>query len=214
MAEINFTNLRDWIEPGHPGIVQLLDDLVSVYTIIRDQYQAQLDEAFDRVSRQIGFVVTTTIPVVLEIGEGGTLKRINMGAEHLKDTLFDRELSAVFANNPDPVPWKVAAGNYQLYLFWHTALRLKLGSAWMEPAHPPFSQQGARQVQAARVPHEVMEKVHWFDAGVAIEASDRILIEAIDRVYPDLRLADRIALTRKLVRPEVQERVHFRQEQE
>jgi len=96
MAEKTYASLRDWVEPAHPGIVQLLDDLVSLYTVIRDEYQVQLDAAFDRVSRQIGFVVTTTIPVVFEIAEGGRLKNIKMGAENLNDTLFQRELTAVF----------------------------------------------------------------------------------------------------------------------
>lgn len=213
MAERNYASLRDFVEPAHPGVLQLLDDLVSIYTVIRDQYQTQLDQAFDRVSRQIGFVVTTTLPVVFEIAEGSKLSGIRMGAEHLKDTLFDRELSLVFANNPDPVPWRVAAGHYQLYLLWHTALRLKLGTAWLEPAHPPYSQLEARQLQAGRIPPEVLEPAHWFDAGVAIAVSDRVLIEAIDTVYTDLRLADRVALTRKLVRPEVLEPAHFRKEE-
>src|ERR1017187_426799 len=137
MAERNYASLRDFVEPAHPGIVQLLDDLVSIYKVIRDQYQTQVDEAFDRVSRQIGFVVTTTIPVVFEMAEGGKLKRINMGASHLKDTLFERELSAVFTK-ADSVPWKVAAGNYQLYLLWHNALRLKLGTAWLEPGSAQY----------------------------------------------------------------------------
>src|ERR1017187_5361714 len=123
MAEKTYASLRDWVEPAHPGIVQLLDDLVSIYTVIREQYQAPLDEAFDRVSRQIGFVVTTTVPVVFEIAEDGRLKNIKMGAEHLNGTLFDKELPAVFRANQDPVPWKVAAGNYQLYLLWYGALR-------------------------------------------------------------------------------------------
>jgi hypothetical protein len=48
---------------------------------------------------------------------------------------------------------------------------------------------------------------------LAIAASDRILIEAIDTVYPDLRLAERVSLTRKLVRPEVMEPAHFRKEE-
>jgi hypothetical protein len=215
MAEKTFASLRDWVEPAHPGVVQLLDDLVSIYTVIRDQYQAQVDEAFDRVSKQIGFVVTTTIPVVFEIAEGGRLKNINMGAEHLKDTLFHRELPAVFKASPQPQPWKVAPGNYQLYLLWRSALRLKLGTAWLEPAHPTVSRFGAAQVEAERVRPEVMEPAHWFDSGVAIAVNDRLLIEAIDTVYPELRLAERVAFTRRLVRPEVQEPAHppqFRKE--
>jgi len=215
MAEKTYASLRDWVEPAHPGIVQLLDDLVSIYTVIREQYQAQLDDAFDRVSRQIGFVVTTTIPVVFEIAEGGRLKNINMGAAHLNDTLFHRELPAVFTAKPNPVPWKVASGNYHLYLLWHSALRLKLGTAWLEPAHPTTLGLGVAQAEIVRVPPEVLEPAHWFDAGVAIAVNDRLLIEAIDTVYPELRLAERVAFTRRMVRPEVREPAHppqFREE--
>jgi hypothetical protein len=206
MAEKSYGSLRDWIEPAHPSIVKLRDDLVSIYTVIRERYQAQLDQAFDRVSRQIGFVVTTTIPVVLEVGEGGRTARIQMDGEHLKDTIFEKELSAVFR---EPGPWKVAAGSYQLYLLWSDALRLKLGTAWVEPAHFTVPQLGP-QIEAARVRPEVLEPAHWFDPGAAIAVNDRVLIEAIDTVYPELRLADRVALTRKLVRPEVIEPAHFR----
>jgi len=213
MAE-KYASLRDWVEPAHPGIVQLLDDLVNIYTVVREQYQAPLDEAFDRVSRQIGFVVTTTIPVVFEIAENGRLKNVKMGAEHLNGTLFHKELPAVFTAKPNPAPWKVAPGDYQLYLLWYSALRLKLGTAWLEPAHPTVSRFAASK-EALRVRPEVMEPAHWFDPGAAIAVSDRLLIEAIDNVYPDLRLADRVALTRKLVRPEVMEPAHppyFRKE--
>jgi hypothetical protein len=210
MAE-KFASLRDWVEPAHPGIVNLRDDLVSIYTVIKERYQEQLDQAFDRVSRQIGFVVTTTIPAVLEMGEGGALKGVHMGTENLKGTLFERELQAVFART-EGAPWKVAAGSYQLYLLWYNALRLKLGTAWVEPAHFTVSQLGAAQAQAERVRPEVLEPAHWFDAGAAIAVSDRVLIEAINTVYTDLRLADRVALTRKLVRPEVLEPAHFRKE--
>jgi hypothetical protein len=39
---------------------------------------------------------------------------------------------------------------------------------------------------------EVMEPVHWFDPGIAIDPEEAVLISVIDEVYPELRLADRI----------------------
>jgi len=211
MAEKTFASLRDWVEPAHPGVVVLLDDLVSIYTTIRDQYQAQVDEAFDRVSRQVGFVVTTTLPVVFEITEGGKLN-FKMGAEHLTGTLFHNELSKLF---PAQSEFKVKTGTYHLYLLWRSALRRKLGTAWLEPAHPTTQRLAAAQAEFGRVPPEVLEPAHWFTSGVAISVNDRVLIEAIDTVYPELRLAERVAFSRRLVRPEVQEPAHppqFRKE--
>lgn len=216
----NFARIRDWVEPAHPAVVKLYDDLIAIYTRIREKYQAKIDNAFDQVSRQIGFVVTTTVPVVFEIGDKGTLKRICMGAEHLKDTLFDKELSRVFEPNPDP--WKVAAGNYHLYLIWFDAIRLKLRTDWIEPAHY-LKERFVRDIPSRPVAGisgtalkqgwEWQEPAHWFDPGIAIAVEELVLIESIDRVYPELRLVDRVAFVRealrKPVRPEVKEPAHF-----
>jgi hypothetical protein len=59
------------------------------------------------------------------------------------------------------------------------------------------------------------EPVHWFDPGYVIAAEEALLISAIDEVYPELRLADRVAFSRQasrgIVPPEVHEPAHFRQ---
>lgn len=61
---------------------------------------------------------------------------------------------------------------------------------------------------------EWQEPAHWFDPGIATAVEELVLIEAIDRVYPELRLVDRVAFVRealrKRVRPEVMEPAHFR----
>ncbi|MGO9975927.1 MAG: hypothetical protein ACLP01_24600 [Solirubrobacteraceae bacterium] len=61
---------------------------------------------------------------------------------------------------------------------------------------------------------EVLEPAHWFDPGVAIGVEDAVVISAIDEVYPELRLAERIAADRLALRqipPEVKEPAHFRE---
>jgi hypothetical protein len=54
---------------------------------------------------------------------------------------------------------------------------------------------------------------HWFDPGLLLSAQDAITISVIDEVYPEIRLADRVAVTRESLRrrvfPEVQEPAHF-----
>lgn len=220
MDEKTFARIRDWVEPAHPAVVRLYDDLIDIYIRIREKFQKEIDNAFDRISRQIGFVVTTTVPVVFEIGDKGVFKRMCMGAEHLKDTLFDKELSKVFGPLPDP--WKVAAGSYNLYLIWFDALHLKLRTDWMEPAHF-FKERLTTDIRAKSVAGiggkalkqgwEWQEPAHWFDPGIAIAVEELVLIEAIDRVYPELRLVDHVAFVREAlrrqVRPEVMEPAHF-----
>lgn len=219
--EEKIVSVRDWVEPAHPTIIKLRDDLVSIYNLIREKYQTEIDNAFDRVSRQIGFVVTTTIPVVLEVDKGGKIKRFSMGAEHLKDTLFEKELSAVLKPliNDDPVPIRTA-GIFKLNLLWFDALKLKLRTDWMEPAHrprgPPWDERirgiGAKFVGIKQCAW--CEPAHWFDPGILIATEEAVMIDAIDEVYPELKLLDRVTSSRESLRkvgPGVKEPAHFRQ---
>jgi len=202
--------LRDWIEPAHPSVVKLYDDLTALYQLIRENAQERVDAAFDEVSRKVGFVVATTLPVVVEVSAGGKGK-ISMGAAFLKDTLFDSAITEALAD----LQFKgVAEGRYQIYVLWYAALRLKLSADWMETAH--FIQGGfglAGQVGAtAQVRPEVREPAHWFDPGWALTVEEAVLISAIDSVYPELRLGAQIAAYRQMqrvvVRPEVKEPAH------
>ncbi len=226
MAQENFVRRRDWVEPAHPSIVKRFDELVAIYTHIRDRFQETIDIAFDQVSRHIGFVVTTTIPVVIDIGAGGKLRGISMGAEHLKGTLFESELlDALKSKSDSSEMWNARAGKYNLYLLWYDALKLKLRTDWMEPAHfqrpvgsvrPEIAELSAARAQEAlaHVRWDVREPAHWFDPGIAINADEAVLIEAIDQVYTDLHLVERVAFyrqsLRRVVRPEVKEPAHFR----
>ena len=71
MNESVFARIRDWVEPAHPALVKQYEDLITIYRVIREHLQGRIDVAFDRVSREIGFVVTTTLPVTLEIAGKG-----------------------------------------------------------------------------------------------------------------------------------------------
>lgn len=178
MSEIKFRPVPP--EPAHPMVVKLHDDLVAIYTHIRDKYQVAIDQAFDRVSREVGFVVATALPFTFEVGDGRVMGVVV--TDGLQGTLFDRELTTALKQlYDDPVPVTVSAGTYRLYLFWFEALKLKLRTDWMEPAH---------------VARHWMEPVPWFDPGMAIAAEEAVLISAIDEVYPEMRLADRVSYYR------------------
>jgi hypothetical protein len=148
-----------------------------------------------------------------------------MGSESLKSTLFEKALAE--ALNPQPLPpiaeeIRLSAGTYNVYLIWYSALKLRLRTDWMEPAHVSI---GVEQAAARRPMPYPQEPAHWFDAGSFLPQEELVLINAIDTVYPDLRLGDRITATRALARqpgpgirepahfrPEIREPVHFRPE--
>lgn len=209
-----FANLRHWVEPAHPEIIKQHDDLVSIYSQIKQQSQKAIDAAFDRASRQVGFVVTTTLPAVLEVGTDARQNKLQLSGENLKGTIFEKEFADVLGK---PIVTKdVAAGSYRLYLVWTDALLLRLRTEWMEPAHI-FQIAGLMrqpELQAARIRPETMEPVHWFDPGIALQLEERLLISAIDQVYPELKLVDRLTTIREFMRrpvgPGVKEPAHFR----
>lgn len=209
---------RDWVEPAHPVLVQRFDDIVDIYRFIKEAIQPKVDAIFDRVSQQIGFVVTTTLPVTFQIAEGGKIERVELGARNLQGTVFEREFAPIMKELTGKSPGKVAAGSYSLFLLWHQALKLKLKADWIEPAHfiPGRLRDIVQQAQQA-IPEElvpgVREPAHWFDAGITLAREEELLIAAIDEVYTDLKLAERVAVARreslKYV-PGIREPAHFR----
>jgi len=205
--EATAARLRDWIEPAHPTVVKLYEDLTAIYKLIQEKAQDRIDAAFDRVSRRIGYVVATTLPVNIEVG-----KKVNvsMGAQHLKGTLFDEEIPKVL----EGLPFKLPEGTYPIYVLWYDVLKLKLHTDWMEPAHSFSDRLGlaTQKLQTVQVRPEVKEPAHWFDPAWALTVEEAVQINAIDTVYPELRLGAQIAayrqLLRRVVRPEVKEPAH------
>ncbi len=205
---------RDWVEPAHPAVVQQFDDLRDIYKVLRESLQADIDQAFDKIARQIGFVVTTTVPVTMEVGEGGKIGQVALSSRNLDGTIFEREFAPIFKkiSGKSLGRSKVAGGNYQLILIWFDALKLKLKHDWVEPAHFRGIRTEIAE-EAIKVRPEVQEPAHWFDAGIALALEEELLIDVIDEIYPELRLADRVAIgraeSRKLI-PGVREPAHFR----
>ncbi len=218
MSEMSFARLRDWTEPAHPAVIRLYEDLIQVYRSMRER-QEEIDAAFDRVASQIGFVVTTTLPVRVQIAEKGAVKQVQLDGEALQGTIFEKELSGFLKQIAEKPFTGVPAGTYRFYLIWYNALKLKLRRDWLEPAHVLQGLLGSlvspatTAVSASAIRPEVREPTHWFDPGVIIAMEDAVVISAIDEVYPELRLAERISADRlaiRRIRPEVMEPPHFR----
>jgi hypothetical protein len=216
-------------EPAHPGVIRQHGELVDLYKILRGQYQEAIDAAFDRVSRQIGFVVVTTLPISVKVADKNVT--LTMGAENLRGTLFEQAMMETFKGLPESLrAGKLADGTYNIYVIWYEALKLKLRGDWMEPAHPywmepahPGQWAGGQVIQQARqrpvIGPGVQEPAHWFDASVALDVQEGLVISAIDQVYPELRLVDRIQAARQsfqqafnpaVVTPGIREPAHFR----
>ena len=203
MADEKLSIFGHWREPAHPGIIELHDDLVAILSLIRDKYQSAIDKAFDAVSRQIGFVVTTTLPVVIEVAEGGKISGAKMGAKNLQDTIFERGFKDVLAPLTGQQIPSVAPGAYKLHLIWLAALKLRLPCEWCEPAHLAFSAQVRPASSAALFDFGPIEPAQWFDPGLMVSVEDAVLIQALDEVYPQLKLIERIGQIRAALRTRV-----------
>jgi len=206
---------RDWVEPAHPAVVERFDDLVDIFKFLRDDFQLEIDKAFDKISRQIGFVVTTTLPVTIQVGDGAKIKSAELGTPNLEGTLFESEFAPTLKRLAGKPVGKtmVAAGRYSLVFLWFDALKLKLKHDWVEPAHFRGISTRVAEDLAAKVRPEVQEPAHWFDGGITLEMEEELLISVIDEVYPELKLADRISFGRRHSRaliPGVREPAHFR----
>ena len=217
-------NLRYWVEPAHPMIVRLYDDLVSIYRNIKENYQKEIDASFDRASQQLGFVITTTVPVTLEVGENGDIKNLNISSERLKGTIFEKELSrsieamkrgmpavpATSAGEKGAAAQKlsISPGTYNFALFWYDAIRLRLRTDWMEPAQPVYmlaselmgstrpmyDQSETTRSSLTDLSFEHQEPAHRLDKGRLIAMERAVLIAAIDEAYPELKLGERIGM--------------------
>jgi hypothetical protein len=169
MENKTLENMRYCVEPVHPMAVRLYSDLVTIYKFVKDNYQKDIDAAFDRASQQIGFVVTTTVPVMLEVGDGGAIKSLVMGSESLKNTPFEKEITAVFdLKKKGEKKINVSAGVYNLALFWYDAVKLRLRTDWMEPAQPVYQLQselmGMRQSpQSAQAMSQAIRSQPWME---------------------------------------------------
>lgn len=162
-------DLRYWVEPAHPMVIKLRDDLVAIYRFVKDKFQNEIDAAFDRGSQQIGFVVTTTVPVILELGEGGSIKNLSLGSDCLKGTALEKELLIVFERmKKADGRTGASSGIYNIALFWYDAVNLKLRTDWMEPAHPAFRLQSElmglhRSPQSTRAMDFLAQPQHWME---------------------------------------------------
>ncbi len=210
---------RDWVEPAHPTLVKRFDDLVAIYRFIKEIAQKRVDSLFDGVSQRIGFVVTTTLPVTVQVGDAGKILTVGFTGGTLKGTLFEEQFAPLFKELGGKDAGKITAGTFNLFLLWHEALKLKLKTDWIEPAH--FRDMGSIRQESATVAElagqltpGIREPAHWFDAGIAIDREEEMLIAAIDEVYADLKLAERVAVARReslKLQPGIREPAHFRE---
>ena len=108
-----------------PAAIRLYNNLSTYTGLMRDR-QKEIDAAFDRVAAQIGFIVTTTLPVRVEVAEEGAVKKASFDGEALRGTIFEKELSGFLQDFAQETIRGVPAGTYRYYLIWYDALNFKL----------------------------------------------------------------------------------------
>jgi hypothetical protein len=201
VSEASSARLQGATELIQPSVIRLYNNLLQVYRIMRER-QKEIDAAFDRAAAQIGFVVTTTLPVRVEVAEEGVVKKACFDGDALRGTIFEKELSGFLQEFTRKPFTGVPAGTHRFYLIWYDALNLKLRFDCCEPAQilqgllESVVSQRAGISASSLVRPEVKEPPHWFDPGVAIAIDEALVIMAIDEVYPELRLTERISAGR------------------
>jgi hypothetical protein len=178
--------LRDRTEAAQPVVIRQYHNLVRVYRVLHD-HQKDIDAAFDNIAKQVGYLATTTMPVRLEVGDQGSIKKIALDSDALLGTIFEKEFSSLLQGFAKKPLGSVDSGTYRFYLIWRDALKLKLELNWaafvsLQPTivFPP-------------IPNEYTQ---WFEPGIAIAIEDAVAILAINETYPDLRLVERISSNR------------------
>jgi len=188
---------RDWVEPVHNYQIEMYEVLVSLYTYIKEHYQSKIDLAFDRVSKEIGFVVATSLPVIIEIDASTMVKNVSFSAENLKGTIFERHvLNEAMALKKDKISG-VRAGTYEIKLLWLEALKIKIKTDWVEPAHFR-SYDRLFSVKRKELDPYVHEPVHYYP-GLELDREAQLLAHVLDEVYPELKIADRIKIDKEML---------------
>ncbi|MBN2527220.1 MAG: hypothetical protein JXR76_12570 [Deltaproteobacteria bacterium] len=191
-------------EPAHPQLVQMFDDLRSIYTLLRDTVQQRIDTAFDAASKKIGFVVTTTLPVVITVNKDGQPTFERMGTENLQGTIYEEAIAGALGELAKE-NCKASPGEYSIYLFWFDALKLKVKTDWLEPAHiqrgwlepahfltEPAIFRSSVGKSPERSPVADPPPEPLLNLGAITSVQERILISAIDEIYPELMIASRL----------------------
>lgn len=172
-------NVTSGAKLASANLVKERGDLVKIYGAVKEKCQKNINDAFDRISREIGYVVTTTIPVDLEL-ERGKVRRISMGAENLKGTIFEKAMIEAFKPLTDhPIP--VDGTHYTLLAFWEDALMLTKVKIIPDP-HPHETVQVLKDVFS-----------HLEDRTATMKS--QAMASAIDQVYPELNIAQRLAIS-------------------
>ena len=188
---------RDWVEPVHHYQIEMYEVLVSLYSHIKENYQTKIDAAFDRASKEIGFVVATSLPVTVEVGSNKTVKDLFFSAENLKGTIFERQvLNEALALKKDKIP-DVRAGTYEIKLLWLEALKIKIKTDWMEPVHFRVFDRFFSMKRKELDPY-VHEPVHYYP-GLELDMEAQILAQVLNQVYPELKIADRIRMDKEIL---------------
>jgi hypothetical protein len=235
MEKKKIAKVRDWLEPAHPMVLKFRDDLILIYRHIREHLQSDLDDAFDKVASEIGYLVTTTLPLRIEVAKASNIKTVELGAEHLRGTIFEKRFLPILkkmGGMDGDKNFNVTEGVYNVYLIWLDALKLRFRTDWVEPAHfhdylqlqdrfrdvlrfdwvePAHVALGG--MMPSPVDPDVMEPAHLKPA--LQPWREKVLLAVIDEVYPELRLIDRISKLKDILRhrvpPDVIEPAHFRE---
>jgi len=167
--------ISKWLVREPPHFVRSFEDLVTLYEVIRDKYQAKIDQSFDAVSAQIGFVVTTMLPVTVVIDPKKTISAADLGEESLRSSIFGKQFAEVLDGIKRESSFsELKPGDYNIILFWNKGLQAIFAA----------TKSSAESMQAGPTPQPAIK---------TLPGEAAVLFSAIDKVYPDLNLGRRLS---------------------
>jgi len=168
--------LKKWLVREPPHFVKNFGDLTKFYQIIRDKYQAHIDEAFDAASAKIGFVGTTILPVTMVIDQKGKTVTLEFSEDSLKTSVFNDYLGSVLTNiTQGASSLNLKPGTYNLLLFWQAGIQAISNTGTARASAESVTTAASCQQPQKQIPSEAA-----------------VLLSAIDKVYPELNLGRRI----------------------
>jgi hypothetical protein len=158
----------------------LHSNLAAIYKFLRENYQKDIDAAFDNASQQIGFITATTMPVIFEVGDDRSIKNIRINPNTRKGKLYEKEISSVLESiSKDTRTSTASPGTYNLVLPWYDLLNARLGTDWMEPVRLQWEIQSGLTGTQDRSRQDL------------IALDSYLITTAINEAYPELRLRAR-----------------------
>ena len=122
------------VEPVQHATLKLHEYLSRIYQYLKG-HQKEIDRVFDSTSEKMGVVLTTSLLSEMQVVDKKIKAFKTVIPQGYKPTMYHEAMDKLLAGMHGTALEEVADGQHPLYVFWHEALKAKLKTSWIEPAH-------------------------------------------------------------------------------